>query len=139
MAAQLCSMQTRVLLLIASSASDAIEPMEALTGAGFAVLIARTASDAMQALDRVRPDVVLVHSLSPRQRRTVSGWRALVARARQLGTPGYVVTRAGTTDQVPRFAWPGIDPGDGCERLPAQLGTLGNMADAIPSPGWHHA
>lgn len=132
-------MQTRVLLLIASNASDAIEPVEVLTGAGFAVLIARTASDAVQALDRVRPDVVVVHSLSSRQRRAVSGWRALVARAAQLGIPGYVVSTAGISEQATRFPWPGIDPGNACEGLPGQLGDLREVAAPIAFGRWQHA
>lgn len=128
-------MQTPVLLLVAAGSAAAVSPTEALTGAGFAVLITRTASGAMQALDRVRPDIIVVHSIGGRQRQHISAWQELAARAVQLGTRGYVVAGVGgDADPHAIFPWPVIEPGPECQHLPTRLHEVG-FATETPGAG----
>ena len=87
-------MTTRVVLLVSAEQGFAAHATTALTGGGYVVLIVRTLHEALDAVVRLTPDIVLLDGRGAVAGTGSGDWPELVRRAAQVGTRGFVVAPA---------------------------------------------
>lgn len=121
------SMTTRVVLLVTAEQGFAAHATAVLTTGGYVVLIVRTVHEAIDAVVRLTPDVVLLDGRRAPAAAGGGDLRELARRTAHAGTRGFVVSPA-TADLFPAapFAsWSRL------EWNPAELDLSGSLSLAL--------
>ncbi len=100
-----------MVLLVTADTMFAAQVTDVLTRAHCAVLIARDMHDAIGAVDRLRPDVLLLDDRSGVKPASGAGLPELVRRTTRVGTRGFIIRAGdGVPIDTPRLpdvaAWP---------------------------------